>query len=63
MQKSGGLTEKSSQYGVWTKIYVVGILGFKKKKSSSSILLSSLKKNGTETSLLIRYFSSHELVG
>lgn len=32
MQKSGGLTEKSSQYGVWTKIYVVGILGFKKKK-------------------------------
>lgn len=31
MQKSGGLTEKNSQYGVWTKIYIVGVLGFKKK--------------------------------
>lgn len=26
MQKSGGSAEKSSQYGVWTKIYNVGLL-------------------------------------
>lgn len=32
MQKSGGLTEKSSQYSIGTKIYIVGVLGFSKKK-------------------------------
>lgn len=62
MQKSGSLAEKNSQYGVWTKLYIVGVLGL--KKSNSWILLSGLtEKNATETSLLKSYFSSCELVG